>query len=162
MEVATAREVVSAETEEGIIRRYDRLIGFLARRFRIDTDDLIQVGRVALLQAFRAWPTKPHTSSFWTYARKAVLGEMLNFTTSEVTRQIKEAESGLLPSAPCAPDAACEAREHVSALGEREAAVLEMYVAGYPVPEIASQNNISRSRAYQILEGSLENIQRRA
>lgn len=162
MEVSASVEVDNTETEEEIIRRFDRLIGSLARRFRLDVDDLIQVGRVALLRAFRAWSTKPHTSSFWTYAHKAVLGEMINYVTGEVTRMTKEAESGLMPSAPCAPDDALEAREHLSALGERDASILEMYVAGITMPEIASQNNINRPRVYQILERSMENIRRRA
>jgi len=161
MEVAAANPETN-ESEDEIIRAHDERIKFLARRFRLDIDDLLQIGRVALLRAFRAWPAKPHTAAFWTYARKAVLGEMINYATAEFTRQAKEAERGLVPSEPCAPDAACEAREHVAVLGEREASVLEMYVAGYPVPEIASQNNISRSRAYQILEGSMENIRRRS
>lgn len=159
---ATADAATATETEEETIRRYDRLIGFLARRFRIDVDDLAQVGRIALLEAHRAWPSKPHTSSFWTYARKAVIGEMINHATAEVTRRAKEPESGLAPAPFCAPDTACEAREHVASLGEREASVLEMYVAGYPVLEIAEMVGVSRPRIYQILEGSVENIRRRS
>lgn len=150
------------ESEEEVLRRCDRLIAYFARKFRVETDDLTQIGRIALIEAHRAWQTKPHFAAFWTYARKAVLGEMLNHMTREAARAVKEAECGLAPAPFCSPDDAYEAREHVSALGEREASVLEAYVAGHPVPEIAEQHGISRARAYQLLEGAAENIRRRA
>jgi RNA polymerase sigma factor (sigma-70 family) len=149
-------------SEESIIRRYDRLIGYLARRFRLDVDDLVQVGRIELLQAFRLWQTKPHNATFWTYARKAVLGAMINHATREVSRIAKETESGLAPAPVCAPDDALEALEHISSLSPREASVLQMYVAGYDAEEIAEANGIRRSRVYQLLEDSMETINERA
>lgn len=157
-----AAVAIETESETSIVHRYDRLIGYLARRFRLDADDLVQVGRVALLEAFRNWPSKPHTSTFWTYARKAVLGEMLNYATGEITRIAMEAESGLLPAPSCPPDAALEVREHIASLSDRKALVLAMYTAGHDVADIAAENAISAPRVYQLIEDSMENIRERA
>jgi RNA polymerase sigma factor (sigma-70 family) len=159
---SAAASVAPLETEASIVKRHDRAIAIMARRFRFDADDLIQVGRVALLQAFRDWPSKPHTSSFWTYASKAVLGEMLNYTTGEVARVAKEIESGLAPSPTCSPDLALEAKEHTAALTDREMAVISLYAAGYSLPEAAETLGISRSLAYLIFDGAVETLRGRA
>jgi RNA polymerase sigma factor (sigma-70 family) len=153
-----------SEPEAEIIQRYDRLVKYLARRFRQNTDDLVQVGRIELLEAHRMWQDLPHYAAFWTYARKFVLGGMVEFATREISRIAKEEEAGmgLAPSPECPPDVMLEVREHMAALAPREASVLQLFVEGHNAEEIAESQNISRSRVYQVIEEASRSIRRRA
>lgn len=82
---ASAIESTAKESEGELIAKHDSRVRALARRFaNIDVDDLFQVGRLALIEAARAWETKPHVSQFWTYARRAVLGAMFDYATREI------------------------------------------------------------------------------
>jgi RNA polymerase sigma factor (sigma-70 family) len=159
---SAADSSIESESETSIVRRFDESIKILSGRFRLDREDLIQVGRMAVLQAFRDWPQKPHTASFWSYARKAVVREMLRYATREFSRTALEIESGLVPAAVCPPDKFLELKEHLASLPEREASVLELHAAGFDVEEIAKKNGVRRTRAYELLGDSMENIRRRA
>jgi RNA polymerase sigma factor (sigma-70 family) len=152
------------ESEESVIRRYDRLISFLARRFRVDTDDLVQIGRIELLRSLRDWQEKPHNALFWTYARKAVVGAMINHVTREAGRYAWETDPGFNEPASsfCPPDQSLEVREHIASLSDRDASIFEMYVAGFNADEIAERNGVSRPRVYQILASSVEKLRGRA
>lgn len=155
-------QTASGDAEADILRRYDRLIRHFARRYRFDVDDLAQIGRLELLQAYRLWQSKPRHASFWTYARRAVVGGMLNFVMRESVRLSKELESGVSPSSFPAQDLALEAKEHVEVLSSREASVLGMYAAGFNAEEIAEESGMGRTHVYRILGDCVENIRRRA
>jgi RNA polymerase sigma factor (sigma-70 family) len=65
------------------IQKCERLLRHAARRFSstASIDDLLQVGRIALLEAFRKW--EPSISALWTYARLRVMKAMLLEASSE-------------------------------------------------------------------------------
>jgi len=66
------------------IARHDRLIRSLVRRFsEAFADDLFQVGRMALVEAAASFdPSKG--VQLWTYARRAVLGAIVDYATKEI------------------------------------------------------------------------------
>lgn len=151
------------EREEDIVRRFDRLIRYFASRFRVDREDLAQAGRIALLEAYRSWQTKPQQVEFWSYARKAVLGEMIDYQTREISRTAREELSGNIFSAQaCPPDVALELKEHLASLPDREASVVTMHAAGFDVGEIGSRNDLRKTQVYDLIKGSEENIRKRA
>jgi DNA-directed RNA polymerase specialized sigma subunit len=84
-----ARHTGSTNNESDLIVAHDpRIRGLAARFVGNDVDDLAQVGRLAFLEAARAWQTKPHVAQLWTYARRAVLGAMIDYVTKDVLLRV--------------------------------------------------------------------------
>lgn len=83
--VMQAATITNTKTDIArLVEQHDRKIRWLARGFcrRSLVDDLIQEGRLAMLHAAELFdPTKG--VAFWTYARKAVVREMIRFLTKE-------------------------------------------------------------------------------
>lgn len=162
-------QVMPLVEEADVIRKYESLIRHLARRFARGVyysmvDDFAQIGRLAVLECWRTWRTRgEQTADFWTYARKAVVGEMLNRLSSEVARARVEMDSDLVPQATTPPDVAAEVREHMSVLTEPESQVIACFAAGNSVREIQHKTGIkNRMKVQRTLKGALGRLRERA
>lgn len=83
------------DSESEIIRKHDRLIRYRAIPFvghGVDVQDLIQEGRIALLEAARKFD-ESHGASLWTYARKFVLGAMFKCVSREIVEPSRDLAS---------------------------------------------------------------------
>lgn len=154
----------SVETEADVVRRYDWIVRHLASKFRVhvDIDDLIQIGRVELLIAARAWPSKAHTAAFWTYARKAVVRTMIDHVSREIARAAVEADAEVFPQPSTPPDTLLEAKELLTTLTERETDVVAGHVADLSQEEIGERTGVCQQRVQQILSGALKSLRKRA
>ena len=63
-----------------LIGSLEKQLTYCARLFTGDFDDLMQVGRLALLRALSTWREE---SAFWTFARLHVLSDMKRFVLAE-------------------------------------------------------------------------------
>ena len=91
---AAAQQTAIPESEASIIKRHDKLIAYVAQRFSrsgVSQQDLLQEGRIALLQAARAWRAEYETQ-LWTFAHKAVFGAMLRYVDSNRSEELDMSE----------------------------------------------------------------------
>lgn len=149
-------------SEDSLIREYDHRVVAIARRFHSQAEDLAQIGRIALLEAARAWESKPHQTKFWTYAQRAVLGAMIDHLSREVKRAAIEAEAAWEPSAPAAPDVALEAKEALAFLPKRDAALVFAHAQGEDVRTLAEDVDIAKSTMHDLLSRSTRRIRESA
>lgn len=158
-------------SESEIVIKHDRLVHSLARRFRAaDVADLVQIGRLALLEAARGWRGE---SQFWTYARRAVLGAMIDY----VTRECQQPQTQWIPSdgdfpedleprdvsIEPAPDARLEIVERLSVLTEVQREIVILHVRdGLGFEALAERTHRSKSDVHRIFESALETLRERA
>jgi len=165
-------------SDDAVLRKYDQRVEALAQTFfQVQREDLVQIGRIALLACIRHWRARSgHTAQFWTYAQKHVRGEMMRYVTREMARlknlepfdsepadQTDWCESDLMSSRTYpAPDVVCEAREHFSKLKDREKQVVLAHISGEDLRSIAEELNVSKSVVHDILSAAMQKLRDRA
>lgn len=97
MKNATAAQASGQDRdrEEEIIRKHDHLIRYTAIPFvgrGVTLDDLIQEGRLALIEIARDRWDESRGVKLWTYARRFVLGAMVRYLTQEIDEPCRDAE----------------------------------------------------------------------
>jgi len=171
-----------ALSEVELVKKHDRLVRDLALRFTsVDVDDLFQVGQLALIEAARTWS---HRSQFWTYARRAVLGAMLDYATKEIGHTVPHAlhdveneidfrsnveekrgrrlEPEDVPAPASCLDDKLEAHRLMNGLSEIEARVLAMHIRDdLDVRTIAPLLGRSKSDVHRILSGAMKTLRER-
>jgi RNA polymerase sigma factor (sigma-70 family) len=166
----------SHESESAIIKRHARLIRFVALPFAnrgVALDDLVQEGRIALLDAARRWRASEGVR-LWTYARKFVLGAMVRFGSKESCEPCRRhtedddaiaerMSSGETPEealliAQCSAIAAHE----LTFLNEVERRVLRhRFVDGLDIRTIGQRLDLSKSEADRIYHGAIRTLRER-
>ncbi len=156
-----------------ILSKHDRLIGHMARRFvgRAEREDLIQEGRVALLDAARRFDSEKG-AQLWTYARKFVFASMLRCATSASGPAISiediDEEAEEATAAP-SPEAALEQRECIAILAEQFSSLIEeertvlrlRFVDELDVRAIAERLGSSKSDIDRISQRALRKLRDR-
>ena len=148
-------------TEAELVQKHDRLVRALAYRFTaVDAEDLVQVGRLALVQAARTWKGR---AQFWTYAQRAVFLAMLNYTTREVAHFGAPLDVETTAGAGARPDLAIEIRECLEQLTPDELDFTILRVWGeWDVRAIASFFGRSKSDIHRVLQGARAKMRARA
>lgn len=176
--IAVHSDVIEVQTYDSRIRRIAYKIHRIAR-WRLELDDLLQAGRLALLESAERWRSLEHRSQFWTFAFPAVRGAILDCMfkarrdiitalddglTDEYTHS-REAAAGCRshttttpPDAGARPDHLTELVEHLSALDSLDREILERFAAGEDFREIAAHTGVSRSTAHRRYTAAVEAI----
>lgn len=148
---------VSSDREEDFARAYSRLVSRLVRPLFLrggDQDDLYQEGMIGLLQAVRSYDPQKN-SSFEAYAAlcvrsrlyDAVRSDASGFRREEDARQRLILDGSGVPQGSDDPEALCLANESAKEiqaalhglLSAFESSVLDPYLEGYTVNEIAAR-----------------------
>jgi DNA-directed RNA polymerase specialized sigma24 family protein len=150
------------QKEADLIQEFEGRIASLARRFSRDRDDLMQIGRMALLEASRAWEEKEKHAQFWTFAFPYVLGAMLRFVTRETAHRAKERCAVWAPSFPVQPDVALEAKECLFTLPKSEAVMLLDRLEGFSLEKLSETTGLARSSVLDKLNAMKVKLRKRA
>lgn len=117
------------------LKKHEKLIRNLAGRFSkmgVGVEDLAQEGRMALLQALEDWDST--RSALWTYARRRVLGVMIDAVTKETEHHVASSlefdDDGevLIPAPGLAVDEACAFSRAFEGLSDHEQELLRLYI----------------------------------
>lgn len=149
-------------SESELLQKHDRLIRGLATRFAsCDADDLCQVGRIALLQAFRTWSQR---SQFWTYARRRVFGAMMDHATREAEYARDNAEGvEQCASTSVSADEHLFANELFESLSSIELEIVQLSIRdGFGFYDIAEKLGRSYADVYRIYQGAMATLRERA
>jgi RNA polymerase sigma factor (sigma-70 family) len=169
MQAAKAEYVAESE----IVKQHHRRIMHLASQYansRIDYKDLVQEGKIALLDCARNYRSD-RGAQLWTYAIKFVRAAMMRYSTaatrdipSEV-EDIDESQPSYEPSA----ESILEQKECISVLAqqfsylrENERSVLRMrFVDDMDVRDIAEKLSIPKSTVSDLIQAALEKLRER-
>lgn len=149
---------LETKTEAEIVRDHDAKIQALARRFRaIDLDDLFQIGRLELLKAARTWEGR---SSLWTYARRAVIGAMIDAVTREISREDPTDEADqVVDERTVGVETDLDVRAALEGLDADERRVVEMHIGeDRDFRSIAAHMGIGRSTASDIYQRAIAKL----
>lgn len=167
------------------VQTYDaRILGMAAKvhslaRWRVDLDDLIQTGRLALLESELRWQElEQHRSQFWTFAFPAVRGAMLDCMFKarrdpvvDIAERLPGTQSypkkgptraqtyhRVVSDHVTRPDHRAELVEHLSTLDPLDREIVERFAAGEDFREIAAHTGVSRSTAHRRYTAAVEAI----
>ena len=181
MQAATANASTTARepSESDIVQKHERLIRFVALPFAYRRgaalDDLMQEGRIALLDAARRWRASEGVR-LWTYARKFVLGAMFRHVSREASEPAHNAFAGdetvetFLEALQETPESLLEHHEcsaiassQLSELDETERKVLGLrFLESASFSDIAEQLALSSNdRAERIYHGAIGKLRER-
>lgn len=167
------------DTESRIVQKHDRLIRYTAIPFvghGIALDDLVQTGRLALLEASRRWDASQGVK-LWTYARKFVLGDMFRLVAREINEPSRDLVAGddgedgdmvtrLLAAGPTPEEVAqlgedlTILEEEIDALSADERDVLWKHF-GEDVPVWKTVEGQHHSAAQRLYHGAIETLRNR-
>lgn len=183
MQAATAADGSGGrESESRLVQSHERLIRYTAIPFvghGIALEDLMQEGKIALLEAARRWDPSQGVK-LWTYARKFVLGGIFRC----VAREINEPSRDLLAPAEENEDGDVVARllsegptpeeiaqlgedlvileEEIDALNEGERQVLwKVFGDDLTLRDIAVADGTHHSTPQRIYRGAIEKLRNR-
>jgi len=162
--------------ESNIIAQHDKLLRHLAASWPHSLhEDLVQVGRIALLEASRTY-VAGRGAQLWTYARRAVLGAMIDWATKETERAAREVlwEKDLWSESPsigdgvertvsvvdqgrdesACPESAISAAELLALLNDRQRVVVVLLLEGVETDEIAARLGVGRRQISKDLHGA--------
>jgi RNA polymerase sigma factor (sigma-70 family) len=190
MQTATAAETGGRQTESEVVQSCDRRIAYLAQPFAkqygVAIQDLIQEGRIALLESAREWdPTGG--ASIWTFGRRAVFWAMLQLVARERKEPSRDLDGivGLaqkeedcderdpwidrLPSAEPSPEEIAKLgedlamlEEEIDALSDVERDVLwRVFGESKDVRAIAEEMSTSKSDVDRIKHRAIERLRER-
>jgi RNA polymerase sigma factor (sigma-70 family) len=177
------------ESEADIIKKHDRLIRHRAIPFvghGVTLDDLVQEGRIALLEASRKWDAA-HGAALWTYARKFVVGAMFRAVSREINEPSRDLDldagytytdlgredgadtAGAILSDMPSPEEIAELGEdldilesEIDSLGDIERNVLwQIFGEEKDVRSIGETIQISKSAVDRVKRGALEKLRAR-
>jgi RNA polymerase sigma factor (sigma-70 family) len=159
---------VIAIDESELVRKHEALIRSLASKFCfLDRDDLCQIGRLALVEASRKWSPNRGVQ-IWTYARRSVVGAMIDAVSKEVAR-IKH-EHGSELDAESFPeelnfslDDKLTLKTLLSILSDAEVEILRLHIVeDLDFRSIASRTDRSVGDVFRIYERALSTLRERA
>lgn len=163
----------TANDEREVITQYERMVQHRARLLSAwaggsyDKEDLVQIGRVALLVAWRGWQRivpERRTASFFAYAKKRVWWTMFDFVARERYRAKAIEEAGPLadttykPAWIPSPEEAASVFEQCERLSERESRVLAAHLEGHSLEDIASLEGTSKPTAHRVLASATRTL----
>jgi len=156
---------ISASTAQALLREYAAFLRWLADRLPGESDDLLQIGRVAVMEAYLSWDATQQASRR-TWTRKVARWRMAE-AAQRITSQSADAspDQSLVDSAPNGldPEGAylrAFARESIGLLSHHQRNVLDAWLRGYTFREIGSQIGVSDTMAHRLKVQAIARLQR--
>ncbi len=141
--------IAYSDNEEDIAREYSRLVTRCVRRFSLpgsEREDLYQEGMIALLKAMRSYD-EGKNDNFEAYAALCIKRRLIDAVrrrapeeTSELSENLSEGPDGSADPLNAIVDAESAKEIHASlksSLSQLEGDVLDLYMDGYTIREIA-------------------------
>ena len=144
------------EREHQLIVEHTPLVVYLAKSFRsnIDLDELIQIGRIGLLEAIRNYDTSKNTK-LSTFAYPYIKYKILRYIDKEY-KWHKNHSSLTFSNKYYEPNN--EIFDITPILTDKESKTIELRLAGNTFKEIATQLGCTKGWAYQIYSSAMHKI----
>lgn len=157
-----------------IIKKYDGFIRALAWNLgRVDVDDLVQEGRIAVVAALKHYDPS-RGASFWTFARRTVLNAMIDLLRKESRESLllfEDGDSDAVSDSPNAEESMIGIEERMvrtrkvadafGALSPQEQSFVRKRFAGQSNQSIADEIGVSRETVRRVFNEAATTLRER-